>query len=161
MYRSEMLRCAACPALMEVVPVTVPRAETVHADVCPACSLVFLEYFDGEPIGVAALLLKARPDLRTRPSLDGGSGQADHDAGVDEGEPAELPRAAHCPGCGSTEVEHLRYLDGPWVSRCHGCMGLMATQPELVALSQHRVAPEPTSPFALLLARVRRFLKRR
>ena len=155
MYRAELLRCGYCSTPMDVVPVPVPHSEAAATDVCPACLAVFLEYFDGEPIGIARGLLALRPELELDPDQDPGAPAPDAQATKSS---IPEPGPAHCPGCGGAEVTPLRYLDGPLVSRCHDCLSLSATREQFVRLAQHHMPRESQTPREGLWARLRRYI---
>lgn len=131
MYRAELLRCAHCRHPMNVVPVLNHSGESVQVDVCPKCRSVFLEYFDGEPTGLARALLEHHPDETA------------------SNEDAALGPALACPAC-ETPMAQMRYYDeGPYVARCGDCMGLSATPEELERLAEYTPPPKrgPALPF--------------
>jgi hypothetical protein len=127
---------------MDVVPVPLPHSEAAQADVCPACLGVFLEYFDGEPIGIARGLLALRPELELPPP---GALDLEEEAPSKSGVPD--PGPVHCPGCGCSDIAELSYQGGPTVSRCHDCLSLSATREQLVRLAHHRLPREPRWPW--------------
>lgn len=99
--------------------VRLPRGggEQAEVDICGFCGGVYLEFFDGEPGGLARSILRRLP-------------------GVEQ--PAQ-PRPAQpsCPDCGTT-MESRHYLDnGPRVARCDSCLAVFADAEGLRALATY------------------------
>lgn len=125
MYRAELLRCAHCRHPMNVVPVVNHSGDTVDVDVCPECRSVFLEYFDGEPTGLARALREAHPE----------------DTATSEDQ-EESPPALDCPACTNPMTQMRYYEEGPYIARCGDCMGLSATPEELQRLAEYVPPPK-------------------
>lgn len=92
-----------------------PGAEAASVDYCARCHAVFVDYFDGDPSGIARRMAGAR--------RAGG---------------ATLERDPRCPDCDQPLVL-FPYLDsGQDLWRCEGCAGAFLTAAMVDGLAQYR-----------------------
>ncbi len=125
-YRARARPCPGCGQPMEVLPVDDPSGEgdPVEIDRCAACGGTFFDFFDGEPIALAAGTVRDAPPSASRLPL----------------------RAPTCPDCG-IPMERRAYLgEGPELARCEGCLGLFVGAGELASLAQTQLAPPGEPP---------------
>ncbi len=93
--------------------------EVVEIDRCDQCGGTFLDFFDGEPIGIARDALEDAPARR-----------------------AQAPeRPATCPDCDRAMVDRPYLDDGPMLARCDTCMAVFVSGERLEALAAARVKP--------------------
>lgn len=98
--------------------------EPVEVDACPSCDGVFLEFFDGEPIGLARRI--------SSPPRAGAS------------TPAEGPLT--CPDCDALMVARAYLGHGPEIPRCETCLAIFLDPALRAALARHELSerePEP------------------
>jgi len=121
MYRERNRACPGCSAPMTRVPLEDPARgdEPIEIDRCDLCGGTFLEFFDGEPIGLAKGAVASAPERRTEAA-------------------AAPPR---CPDCEIVMVERA-YLDvGPMLARCDTCLAVYVSRERLEELAATRMKP--------------------
>ena len=97
------------------------HGETVTVDECSQCRGVFLDYFDGEPTAIAAMLCV---------SLEPSNAQLG---------------AVSCTDC-NVKMRLQAYLEtGPDLYRCSACMAAFLTPGQIAALAGFTL-PEPDEP---------------
>lgn len=89
----------------------------VEIDRCNRCGGIFLELFDGEPIGLARGVVASTPARSSdRPA-----------------------RPARCPDCETPMVERPYLDEGPMLWRCETCLAVFVSRDRLEELASTRV----------------------
>jgi len=105
---------------MTVVSIDGPGDDgAVNIDRCPQCGGTFLEFFDGEPIGLAQGAIGEAPQISAPP-------------------PAAT---VTCPDCESAMVERAYLGEGPMLARCDTCMAVFVSRDRLGQLASMTVRP--------------------
>ena len=125
--------------------VPVPRGESeerAEVDRCDACGGLFLEFFDGEPSGLARSLLgEARP-VSAGPADPMEPSPSPTAAALPEPDREELV----CPDC-ERALSFRAYLgEGPELPRCEVCLAVFLTPALLERVADLELSPEPEAP---------------
>lgn len=119
---------------MAEVLVTLADRSSSSIDVCSQCRWAFIEFFDGEPVGVARAM----------------------DDAFLCGAAASVTLPLGCPDC-DIDLQQMRYEStGPALWRCGECLGIVTDAESLRALGRHR--PPTDGVAAGVLAKLARLL---
>ena len=92
----------------------------VEIDRCDVCGGTFLEFFDGEPIGLAQSAIIDAPERRAQPPTG----------------------AAQCPDCERPMVNRPYLEDGgPVLARCDTCLAVFVSRDQLESLAEATLDP--------------------
>ena len=96
-----------------------PAQPGTEIDRCDRCGGTFLDFFDGEPIGLAGSALESAPQRRP-----------------------QLPeRPVTCPDCERPMVDRPYLDEGPLLARCDTCMAVFVSAERLEALASTTMEP--------------------